>query len=274
MNQLALTTALPLLKKIYANPKIRNMAAGVIQRGARRFLKRRRVRGFMTNRFKNSRAKNVLLSKKVNPARRVQQPDRVTPTMDPAVERTLYIKEVCRIDQGTGITDRNRDALFLSGTKVCMNIFNATDVGCIFFNWCIIRPKSGTYPDASQWFRSNGEERSLSFTEDSLSANDYHCRPLNPDDKYILCHYRYKIAPEATGNWGNLQQSINVDKWQAIKKIMYYKQVGEGLERCTTPYFLCYWCAAEGGGNNLDHTNIDCANLDLRIISYFRNPPS
>lgn len=222
MSSLALRKSLPLLARVAANPSVRRFAARQIQSAWRGFRARKKVA--QTGRYVKRRmgstpvAIRMLKSARANPSRRVQQPDPVWPSDDPAVERTLYVKEICRIDQGAGIVNRNRDCLYLSGVKICCNVANATDVGCIFFNWAIVRQKSDSYPFAAQWFRSNADERAVAFDEETLTANDYHCRPLSPDDKYIVAHQRYKLAPEATGNWGNLQNTISIDKYIPLKK--------------------------------------------------------
>ena len=221
MSSLALRKSLPLLARVAANPSVRRFAARQIQSAWRGFRARKKVA--QTGRYVKRRmgstpvAIRMLKSARANPSRRVQQPDPVWPSDDPAVERTLYVKEICRIDQGAGIVNRNRDCLYLSGVKICCNVANATDVGCIFSTG-LLYVKSLTLtllpPNGFAAMPTNA----VAFDEETLTANDYHCRPLSPDDKYIVAHQRYKLAPEATGNWGNLQNTISIDKYIPLKK--------------------------------------------------------
>ena len=129
MNALAVSQRINSFRRFAKNPAVRYVASRVIQRGVRAWQRRRRVMGNKRRRMGVTPvAMRMLRSSAANPSRRVQQPDSVLPSDDPVVERTLYVKELCRIDQGTGIVNRNRDCLYLSGVKICMNVANATDL--------------------------------------------------------------------------------------------------------------------------------------------------
>jgi len=193
-------------------------------------------------------------------------------------DRTLFAYNVTAIEQGTNPNQRTRDIVNFRGIKICMDILNTTDPDRpVFFNYAVLSPKSDTFIDKAQFFRSNADNRITSFDNPNLTSMDYHCRGLNTDVFNILTHKRFIMAPRQSGGQFSGKTNVRVMKYVKVSRQVRYNQFEkpntdpqEFEEKCTTPIFFCWWCAREGYGGETEPA--DSVVIDLRIISYFRNP--
>lgn len=190
--------------------------------------------------------------------------------------RQLTTIEVTNINQGTEPSERLRDVVAYSGFKVCMYVKNNAALEDLYFNIAVLRPKFRRVITTKNFFRSNAPaSRGVDFDSSDLTFMDYHCRPINTDEMAVIAHQRYRITHTNADIAHQGVPSIRINKYFKFKKLLKYAKLdidSEEVEKCTTPYYFCYWGDREGNGNNLPiQENI--ALLDYRIISYFRNPP-
>jgi len=193
-------------------------------------------------------------------------------------DRTLYAYDCCNIEQGTAPNQRTRDILNFRGVKICMDILNTTDPDRpVFFNWAMISPKSNTFIDKAQWFRSNADNRITSFDDPNLTSMDYHCRSINTDAFNVITHKRHILAPRTSGGQYTGKTNLRVMRYVKISRQVRYNSFEipnsdpkEFVEKCTTPIFFCYWVCREGYGGETEP--VDSVVVDLRLVSYFRNP--
>jgi len=258
----------------YANRRGIYRAATTVQRA---------FRAARRNRAMNRRRRPVQ-----NPRQRIGNPvgrdtSRRTQTVQvlPATQksdRTLYAYDVTAIEQGTLPNQRTRDIVNFRGIKICMDVLNVTDPNRpVFFNWAVISPKAANYIDELQFFRSNADNRAVNFDNATLTSMDYHCRGLNTDEFNIICHKRSILAPLSSGGQFSGKTNKRVMSYIKIARQIRYNSFRipdtdppEQEEKCTSPIFFVWWCAREGYGG--ETAAEDSVVVDLRIISYFRNP--
>jgi hypothetical protein len=205
----------------------------------------------------------------LGPARHIQtglqSPDEVLSS------RTQYKYNVTNIPQGTAPSQRSRDIVYMRGFKICGYWKNTISDRKIFLNWAVLRPKFQTGVDKINFFRSNGSERAVDFDEPANTFMDYHCRPLNADKYYIKAHKRLVIDCSDAGRQQNGNDEQRVMQYVPINEEIQYTNV-EGNETCTTPWFFVWWCDKELQAGGTDP--VEATICDLRLISYFRNPPN
>lgn len=188
--------------------------------------------------------------------------------------RNLFSKEITAVTQGPAPNQRNRDILNFRGVKICCNFMNTSATYNLFVNYAIISPKTGIDIELERFFRSNDQERGVDFDNPNLTSMDYHCRSINTDKYNIVTHKRITLASEsAVRQNGNKSYSRQVMRYIPIKRQLRYENLGGELgEKCTTPIYFVWWYDVEGQGTEPE--TFALLNTDLRLISYFRNPPN
>jgi len=204
------------------------------------------------------------------------QTGQVSPTGNQA-NRSLFVRNITDIQQGTNPNQRNRDIVNFRGVKICCDFMNVGVNVDIFVNYALVSPKAGITVDLERFFRSNAAERAIDFDDQGLTAMDYHCRAINADIYNIITHKRLRLARQsAEVQNGNFTYSRRVMRYVPIKRQLRYQDLGGGLgEECTTPIFFIWWYDVEGnaaGENAIEP--VDVLKTDLRLITYFRNPPN
>lgn len=250
------------------NPAFRNTAARVIQRiyrGARARYIANRMRRRINGRAPRRQPARMRIGMPVGRDRsRHTQTNRV---LDLRNDRTLYQYDISQIEQGPNPNQRQRDMVNFRGTRICLNAINITN-DRIFLNYAIVSPKSNVVIDPAEFFRSNAAQRGVPFDSPDLSSMDYHCRPLNTDVLNVVTHKRIILNRDITGTAS--ARAATVMRYVKIRRQLRYANFDGEIEFCTTPIYFIWWCAREGGGPA--ETPDSSVRIDLRLISYFRNP--
>lgn len=247
----------------YANRATLNRAATIAQQAYRRYRR---------NRAQNARRQRPV-QRIGNPVgRETARRTQVTQLLpaDQKDDRTLYQYDITRITQGNAPNQRTRDIINFRGFKICMYILpTAVPQVPVFCNVAVISPKNNVVISPQAFFRSNAEERGVSFDNETLTALDYYCRPINSDEFNIISHKRFRLAP--TDSTGQFTAKCNRTfmRYYKIRRQIRFTRVGE-LEVASTPIYVCLWFAREGYGAETGPE--PAVNVDMRIISYFRNP--
>jgi len=244
-------------------PTARKYGARIIQRAWRGY----------SNRRKQGARKRIGMPVGTSTARHTQV-GQVLPVTAQG-NRELYSKEITAIEQGVEPNERNRDILNFRGVKICCLFRNTANDSCLFLNYAVISPKIANNVGLQGFFRSNANQRAVDFDDTAnLTSMDYHCRNINSDLYNIITHKRLKLAARqaTTQNVGGY--TARVMRYIPIKRQLRYDQIGELGEKCTTPIFFIWWYDIEGLGVGVSPNSYDYLMTDLRLITYFRNPPN
>lgn len=172
--------------------------------------------------------------------------------------KRLDIKEIRFVSSGIGDNRRNSNQIYFKGFSCCVNLFNRNPYP-IEVHWALVQfadeQATGEGPKVrAEFFRGSGpsenEGRTLTFTEDDVFDRRYLCNPLNPDNKRILAHRRWKVwgqAPaststEITGNRNVQASRDNHLKYQQYHKIGRVVKLDGGIDiENEKPFYKCMW---------------------------------
>jgi hypothetical protein len=188
--------------------------------------------------------------------------------------RTLMIDNLTGTDQGTANNrqDRQNTIINCRGFKVCMAVRNNIGNAPVYYNVALVSPKNSGAITTDNFFRGQGNaSRGLAF-DNSRTALEFHCLPLNTDNKYILKHKRYRLAPENGGNQQyNNQRSnsyMNINWYVKLKRQLRYDDADSNFPIDGSVY-LVQWCDtfdAASGSASAPST----VQIMQRHIMYFR----
>lgn len=184
--------------------------------------------------------------------------------------RTLVSVNLTEIDK-TSVNDidrRQRDTLYISGFKICMSIHNQ-GTAPLYVNIAILAPKGNQQGiTITDFFRGFGTVRNKSFTN-ALTANEFHCLPINTDRYTVLRHMRFSLngtgttyAREFGGTWRD------VDMYLPLKRTVRFES--SASTSCETPVYLVKWC--DNVMNPTAQTATTGMEYQERIITYFKEP--
>lgn len=242
---------------LWNNRKGIGMAARKIQGAYRRYRRSRKVR---INRSIGQRPgsgttkRNVAFDQENSEGTRVFIVDEVT-----AMNRTTTNE----------INERQRQIVNFRGFKFCATFKNLQAAGILMGNLAILAPKGvNTAPSTTDFFRSY--ENSVSRAKDfgnGLTANEFHCLPINADKYKVLKHWRFRLAPEGVRNCGN-------DKY--YKTMQFYYKLNrqlrwDDLNVCQTPIYIVRWWDNLGTAS-LAGPTLNVCNTQVRVINYWREP--
>lgn len=167
----------------------------------------------------------------------------ITNTSNLKSTRTLYSTDLTEISQTTtnAINQRQRDMLYMSGTKLCFEVANARTKP-LYVNIAVVHSKKdndtvGTV-GTGDFFRSNGDARTQSFS-DALSSLEFHCLPLNSDRFNVLTHKRMVLDPLTAGSGYTASDGksfTSVDLWVPVKRQIRYNG-----DEAQSKIWLLYW---------------------------------
>jgi hypothetical protein len=201
--------------------------------------------------------------------------------------RTLYTWDLTNISQGDEPNQRTRDIVNFRGVKICAAFINtalspptpAPGNRPLLVNvrWAIVSPKYSLTVQENAFFRSYGANRNIKFSHESLTYMDYYCRPLNIDSMHVIAAGKFPLNNEvawASANAGKQEKKIM--RYVPIKRQLRYVLGEENQEFCSTKlYFIC-WCDVAGTpaqGEDMDPPiTTDAVALDMKLVSFFRNP--
>lgn len=186
--------------------------------------------------------------------------------------RTLYQHILTDVPKGTGVAERQRDAVNIKGWKITMNFQSLENVSIQTVNVAIISPKDRVAIDGTEFFRSYGSDRATDFST-ALNYIQMMTNPINPDHYVILHRYRFKLGEKS--NYGGTSEVESykktyhtLNKWIPFKRQLRYEAGGNGVE--SDPVYLVYWAdvdfSTSGGA-------IETANYQVqtRFIMYFND---
>lgn len=209
--------------------------------------------------------------------------------LEPATRtsRRLFVREMTQIPQVDATVDqidqRQRSMVNLRGFKICMELKNNGGTP-LLFNMAVVSPKGQnvnltqnpllTIGDAVEdnWFRGNGNTRSIAFDGGSLNSNDFHCRPINTDEYNVLMHKRINLNtfPAAT-TWEN-QRGSNykfIMKYVPIKRQIRFDT--NARDSCASgKIFFVYWY--DNFQQPIGASATDSLIVSERYITYFKEP--
>lgn len=191
--------------------------------------------------------------------------------------RTLDVLHMTQIPktETNDIDSRQRNQVFITGMKFCMELLNNTDA-CLLVNIALVVPKAQRtlIPTnaTSILFRGTGETRGLDFST-ALASTDLHCRPINTDKYYVLMHKRLKIAPAISTAVTQTSQKAN------YRFLNFYKKVNRSFRwnsddnemPITHPIYMLMWCDKAFSAENTTPTT-GALTVSRRHIIYFREP--
>lgn len=199
----------------------------------------------------------------------------ITNTNAYANTRTLYDTELTEIDKGSTdrIDQRIRDMSYISGFKICIEALNKTS-DPIYLNVAVVHDKrsndTSTLLGSADFFRGMGSSRAREFGI-ALTANEFHCLPLNVDRFTVLYHSRSTLAPKFSGTTGDFVNNrgknyINIDKWVKLKRQIRYES-----NNAQSKVWLIWWCDKWGAPAMTPVAN-DVIDFNHRVVTYFREP--
>lgn len=159
---------------------------------------------------------------------------RIKTTIDPATPgqvtafapKSLNIQEVRYVQAGIGDDKRNSSQIYIKGVNVCLNFFNRAPYP-IELHWALIQfaDEDGIDLDRikKEFFRDSGTSgsgKNMDFVDDAIFDRKYLCNPLNPDNKRILSHKRWRVWANIGGNATNNAQAYHDNH---LKYVQYHK---------------------------------------------------
>lgn len=183
------------------------------------------------------------------------------------------------INKGTGINERMRDSIVISGVKIDMAVINNENKR-LYVNWAIVHPKQDQTITNTQkdFFRDYTDQRSWDANLSTKSGITWANAQINTDDYVILKRGKFLLAPgiraEATGPTGY----YNIKDCQ--KEISHWLKLGrqftftdDPVPVIHDPIYFVIWCAdpMSASGTNLGDNGI---RYKLRCVTYFRDPKS
>lgn len=189
--------------------------------------------------------------------------------------RVQYYNELTNIQKSNNqdIDKRNRDVIWLSGFKICMEVLNRLNTP-LYFNYAVVydkRANDGTViMDDTDFFRGRGgTQRSTDFTN-LLCGLDFRCLPLNTDRFSVFCHKRYMLNGDVNETVYDTNKGANyktIEFYLPIKKKIVYED-----GRCQSKLWEVYWCDQFSSATGATPV-ADAMFRNERITAYFRNIP-
>lgn len=170
--------------------------------------------------------------------------------------RELYQLDLLSIEKNqstNAIDNRERDTIWVGGTKLCFEIKNNSRVPGIF-SWAILSPKASNTINETDFFRGTGDRRGIDFN-DTLSSNDFNCRSINTDKYVVVKHKKFILGqvntPSAVEVPGQQppdytsqasRENYRVNKvWIGIRRQFRYQSNVPVPQVEGRSYFFVYW---------------------------------
>jgi hypothetical protein len=209
-------------------------ARNIVRRGMRRFQSR-----YRENLTKKVGEDPTLSTAKVTRLR--------TDGMQPQDTNTFYWIAPVQIDRRTTSTyllnQRERDLIYLSGIKVCMNIEIALlDSSQFYVNIALVSVNNTTWVSGDEIFRNyTGTQRAKDFASNDLTAQERHCTPLNSDKYTVHKHIRAIMSPTYEDGQRLLK---SFEFYVPIKRQIRY--TGATDDETETKFRLIWWFGKVG----------------------------
>lgn len=197
----------------------------------------------------------------------------ITNTNDFKSTRVLYSTDLTDIGAtgNNAVNARQRDMLYMSGTKLCFELGNARTKP-LYVNIAVVHSKKDNDTVGSigtgDFFRSNGNGRAQTFS-DALSSLEFHCLPINSDRFNVLTHKRMVLDPvsAASGYSATDGKSFtSVGMWVPVKRQIRFNG-GEAQSKI----WLIYWFD-EFDTPQTDLSIPNAVKVSEHHVTYFKEP--
>jgi hypothetical protein len=189
--------------------------------------------------------------------------------------RTQYIRQMTEIAQ-TSINDirlRQRDIINFRGFKACLEIFNQLDQP-LYFIWAVVSKKQDTDTTVTDFFRNMGsaDARGRTFST-SLSANEFHCLPINSDKYHVYVHKRMLLGPRSTNaNFydPNRANYRTFNHYEAVRRQVRF--TGQSENEFISNLEVVWWCDAFYAPGGTAAYTTGAVKVSERYITYWKEP--
>lgn len=170
------------------------------------------------------------------------------------------------------ITGRQRDLVDFRGSKICMQLANeSTKPLCV--NVAVVHPKDVQSVSQVNFFRGYGTERSQDFSN-NLSANEFHCLPINSDIYTVLIHKRFMLDPvesaSPTFSSGSGKSYRDLQFYVSLKRQLRYVHNGPDNTMAETGNtYLVWWCDEFLDPSGATGT-AGAMRCDVKVYKYFK----
>lgn len=194
------------------------------------------------------------------------------PTLkDTRVQYTHDLSEISRVSSATeDINDRTRDVVNLRGFKLCVEVSNKLTAP-LYFNYAVVHNKedNDAAPTTVDWFRGFETTRSIDFST-SLSANKFHCFPINTDKYHVLLHKRMRLnsVTPTTYSEASGRSYANISKYIKINRQLRWKN-STATKPETGNIWVVYWADAYEAASFATST-ANAFSITENYITYFR----
>lgn len=186
----------------------------------------------------------------------------------------ISARALITLDQGTGINERLRETVYISGIRLDVYVRHTGTQECVW-NWAVVHPKNTQEITLSQadFFRDYGDNRSWDANVSTKSGLTWARAQINSDEFVVMAKGRIRLGPVT-----NAATNANIGDHPATKLFKRYIKVGRNLTFVhgvtDTPneqiYFVC-WSADPNGGAGFNTSNAPYS-YRLRSVVYFRDP--
>lgn len=163
-------------------------------------------------------------------------------------DRTLQTRNLCNIEFGDNVDERQRNMINIRGFKICMEFKNNL-IEPIYVNVAILHNKDSTdgEPTNTDFFRASGSNRGIDFGNAALTGLDYHCRNINTDKHVILMHRRYKLTDKSTSGTFEANQGnsyMTMQRYIPLKRQIRFDGNADTVPNGSV--YLCWWVSTWG----------------------------
>lgn len=172
---------------------------------------------------------------------------------------------------------RQRHQIYVSGFKICMEMTNLQPTR-LYFNFAVVSPKHATTVSTTDFFREPGgsDSKGRNF-DNTLSALEFHCNAINPDEYTILKHERMLVAGDVpatrgsgTDNWvGHANNQVRT-YWIPLKRQIRFDSPSDNHSQ--TPMYAVWWCDVFGTATAVTPV-ASSYYLRLKTFMYWRDAP-
>jgi len=199
----------------------------------------------------------------------------LTTGLTPINSKTLEEADLSSFGAIASVNNRNvrdRNQIYVSGYKVCIEVKNNLDEPC-YFHWAILSPKDRLDIDTNEFFRGMGAARGVAFDNSTLSSMTRFCAPINPDVFNVLWHSKTLLAGGADSSGGGTEETFSsgkssyraIRKWVPIKRQIRFDNSTDLVPK-TDRFWLVFWADIFGDAPGaLATTNAVSVSTDVRV---------
>lgn len=188
----------------------------------------------------------------------------------------IYSLASIKIDQGTGINQRQRRIVNLRGIEYKFH-FHLRDATLapqydVYLHVAAVHNKKGATAPSQDFFRSYGTERAVDFTAPStLRPLQLMMDPINSDAYHVYFHKHWKVTEQknlvANGGKG---PEILFKKYLPIKRQIRFESDTGNSVGDDQVYFV-FWCTTIASNGSTSQFT-DAFTYRYEIVNHFRDP--